>query len=284
MEVQITNNPGIRGLFKNYSYQVSVSSVIDGSLEGKIFVDNIDDPRNGLMWNPEGVFVAGNSQNKEFNKWLSSVFEEIIESGVHPVETDSDDLMFYIDNHQWIDKFPVISKSRAPFKVGRHHYTLDLQGYQASTQPPDGYSIQRVDKSLDIDSLVFPKDVWEWVGHSLDVFMERGFGAVLTHEPNVISWCLADCYSGDLCELGIITTENERKKGFGSLTVKAALGFCKEAGFNEVGWHCEAHNFGSIGTALKLGFSKKTDYYAWFCKFDKETHERESEIVKKYYP
>lgn len=282
-ETRRTDNPEYRRLFDGYDYQVSVSSFLDGSLTGKLYLDDLDSPRSGLMLNPEGTFIAGDPGNREFNIWLSGFMEDIIQTRVHPMESDADDLWFYIDNPGWVDSFPDIFVSRPPFKVGRHHYSIDLPS-RGLGSIPEGYSINRVDSDLDVDSLNFPVDVWEWVEDSLDEYLERGFGAALTHGGNVVSWSNADCSSGDRCEIGIITTDSLRRKGFGSLTVLAALDYCYELGFREVGWHCEAHNHGSIGTALKVGFTKRTDYYAWVCKFEKETHEKESEILKKYYP
>ncbi len=71
----------------------------------------------------------------------------------------------------------------------------------------------------------------------------------MTYGDKVVCWCTADCASGDHCEIGIITTNGERRKGLGSLTVLAALDFCYKSGFSEVGWHSSAHNLGSIATA-----------------------------------
>jgi len=40
-------NVRLRRLFNHYSYQVSVSSVLDGGLRGKIYVDDPEEPRTG---------------------------------------------------------------------------------------------------------------------------------------------------------------------------------------------------------------------------------------------
>lgn len=283
---KVTENysPVLFRLFEKYHYQVSVSSVLEDTLSGIVFVDDLKTPKSGLLLSQEGAFIAGDSSNKEFNSKMSLYLEQIIHSGTHPIISDTDDLWFYIDDPKWEQEFHQIFTSRTPFKVGRQHYTQSLPAKNWRHLLQDGFQVFRADNELSIDTLNFPKDVWGWVEDDLNNYLESGFGAVLTQGKNLVSWSNADCASGDRCEIGIITTEGERRKGFGALTVLAALDFCYQSGFKTVGWHCEAHNWGSIATAKKVGFKKKTEYYAWVCKFDLEQHIKEKKIVEKYYP
>jgi GNAT superfamily N-acetyltransferase len=284
IEVREKNLFKLRALFNSYFYQVSVSSVLDGNLRGIVYVDDINEPKTGMITTTEGTFLAGDSKNKEFNTELSSYLENIIHTGKHPIVPKSDDLWFYIDNAEWIKSFKEIFKSREPFKVGRIHYMCKEKKYDWRKLIKEGYRIHHADRSLNVHSLIFPDDLWERFRDVLEELLERGFGAVLTRGDEVISWCSADCFSGERCEIGIFTSEEERRMGFGSLTSMAALEFCFERGFREIGWHCEAHNWASIATANKIGFSKMVDYYMWICKFDYEQHLKEKKIVEKYYP
>lgn len=278
------NSDRILNLFRKYDYQVSVKSTIQGKLKGELYVDDLKAPSSGVLLNPEGVFIAGNPTNHQFNQRLSDYLENIIHTGKHPTIEETDDLWFYLDDPQWQNSFPDIFKSRTPFKVGRINFNVKLPAMSWEDRLPKGYAVHKVDTSLDLDSLDFPDDVWDWIKHNVTEYLERGFGAVLTKGTKVISWSNADCAIKDRCEIGIITSENERRKGFGSLTVLAALDFCYQMGFREVGWHCEAHNWGSIATAEKVGFEKAREYYGWVCKFDLDVHVKEKAIVEKYYP
>jgi len=264
INVENRNRPELEQLFKKFHHQVSVSSVIEGNLRGKIYVDDLSEPRTGIMMSPEGAFIAGKPDNQAFNKQLSIYLEEIIQTGA-PIR-DTDDLWFYIDDPKWVNQFPQLFPSRTPFREDRLHFSCSLPAQDWGRCLPEGYKIIRADSALDVDSLRFPDDVWDWVKNDLDHYLERGFGAVLVLDDGVISWCTADCASGDRCEIGIITTAGERRKGFGALTVSAALDFCHRLGFREVGWHCSANNRGSIATAEKVGFKEKSKYYAWVCK------------------
>jgi GNAT superfamily N-acetyltransferase len=272
-------------LFKKYDYQISVKSTLQEKLHGKIYVDNQKNPKSGILLNPEGAFIAGDSANQEFNKKLSTFLENIIQTGKHPTMQDTDDLWFYIDDPQWKNTFPEIFKSRTPFKVGRVQYKMELPAMSWKEKTPPGVKVKKADTCLNIDSLKFPEDILDRINDRLNEYLNLGFGAVLLRETDdVVSWSTADCASGDRCEIGIITTENDRRQGYGSFTVLAALDFCYQMGFKTVGWHCEAHNWGSIATAEKVGFEKVQEYYAWVCKFDADLHTKEKAIVEKYYP
>jgi RimJ/RimL family protein N-acetyltransferase len=267
-EVREPFSPEIHTLFKSYDYQVSVSSVLHVNLQGTVFVDDPSKPRTGIMMNPEGLFIAGNPENQAFNKQLHTYLEKLIKKGV-PIR-DTDDLWFYIDRHQWENQFPRLFTSRTPFRVGRLHFSIKLPARDWRNLLPKGYQIYRADENLDCSAFYFPEDIREWVEGNLDEYLKRDFGAAMTYGDKVVCWCTADCASGDHCEIGIITTNGERRKGLGSLTVLAALDFCYKSGFSEVGWHSGAHNLGSIATAKKAGFKKQTEYYAWVCKGNNE--------------
>jgi hypothetical protein len=94
----------------------------------------------------------------------------------------------------------------------------------------------------------------------------------MLHNDRIIVWSNADCASGDRCEIGIFASEHYRRKGFASITAAAAVEFSFKSGFLAVGWHCEDHNYGSIGVARKVGFTKKTDYIMYSCMFDEAEH------------
>ena len=282
IEVQDYSSKLIKNLFKEYHYQVSVESTLNGNLQGKIFVDDKNIPRSGLLINPEGLFLAGNPTNQEFNENLSKYMEDAIKNGT-PIR-DTDNLWFYIDNPNWKNQFSHIFTSRKPFKVGRLHYKIKLPPKKLETKPQKNYKIQRADNNLDTSSMISPDDIHEWIAPNLDDYLKLGFGAVLTQKNKIISWCTADCATTDRCEIGIITTADMRRKVFGSMTVNKALNYCHESGYREVGWHCEAHNYGSIATAEKVGFKKEKKYFAWVCMRDPKEHIKESKRAEKQYP
>jgi len=79
-----------------------------------------------------------------------------------------------------------------------------------------------------------------------------------------VSWSLADCRSGDACEIGIHTAEPYRRRGLATLTAAATVEYALSNGFSTVGWQCSEDNLGSIGTAEKVGFERERDYTMWY--------------------
>jgi RimJ/RimL family protein N-acetyltransferase len=131
---------------------------------------------------------------------------------------------------------------------------------------PPGYRLAAVDRDLLGRTELEQHDeiagrVAEWL--SEDFFFEKGFGWVVLHGNSIVSRCIADCVDGERCEMGVGTDPQHRGRGLGTLVVSAALADCLRKGYRQVGWHCLTSNAGSIGVALKTGFEKVKDYYAY---------------------
>jgi len=79
----------------------------------------------------------------------------------------------------------------------------------------------------------------------------------------VVSWSLADCRSGDACEIGIHAVKEHRRRGLATITAAAAVEYALSNGYSMVGWQCSEDNLGSVGTAEKVGFERERDYALW---------------------
>lgn len=92
---------------------------------------------------------------------------------------------------------------------------------------------------------------WRQTGGPVPCFLEREFGSCMLHGHRIISWSLADCTSGDACEIGIRTREDYRCRGLGTFTAAATvdLGLSR---YRSVGWHCDEQNIASIRVAEKV--------------------------------
>ena len=54
-------------------------------------------------------------------------------------------------------------------------------------------------------------------------------------------------------------------------------------GFEEVGWHCEGHNHGSVALARKIGFTQQDNYLMYIVKFDLLSHRCEYGMMAYYF-
>jgi predicted GNAT family acetyltransferase len=66
-------------------------------------------------------------------------------------------------------------------------------------------------------------------------------------------------------EVGIITREEHRQKGYATITCAHLIRECEQQSFETL-WNCAKQNVGSNALARKLGYRKAEEYrvIAWF--------------------
>jgi RimJ/RimL family protein N-acetyltransferase len=127
--------------------------------------------------------------------------------------------------------------------------------------------------------LEIPEHVKDWMKTnwgSISDFMKKGFGFCMLHDKRIVSWSIADCVSGNACEIGINTHEDYRRQGLAALTAAAAVDYALSSGFEQVGWHCDAYNLGSIGVAEKVGFKLERKYVQYYACANEAHHLEET--------
>jgi RimJ/RimL family protein N-acetyltransferase len=133
---------------------------------------------------------------------------------------------------------------------------------------PKGFEVHCLDEALlNRPGLTIPDHIQGWMDGnwgSTAAFLAKGFGFVTLYAKavalQVVSWSLADCRSGDACEIGIRTVKEHRRRGLAAITAAATVEYALSHDFSRVGWHCSEDNLGSIGTAEKVGFERERNY------------------------
>jgi RimJ/RimL family protein N-acetyltransferase len=118
--------------------------------------------------------------------------------------------------------------------------------------------------------LSIPDHIPAWITSnwgSTEAFMKHGFGFTVMHQNHLVSWSLADCISGNRCEIGIHTLPEYRRQGLATHTAAATVDYALQHGFTHIGWHTSEDNIGSIKVAEKVGFTRSTDYTWYLFKF-----------------
>lgn len=274
-ELQKNDYGKIRSIFKGLKYNLIISAVIEGNSPGRIYVDDISHSKTAFLCSVEGYHLAGYCDNSEFNTALGKLVTEIILTR-DTVREDEDGIFIDFHPDNWETKLGDIFTIRAPLKNRRRRYTCRKLKVNWKNQIPDGYSIHRIDnKLMEKPGLKIPDHVLYWMKTnwgSIEYFLRKGFGFCMLHNDKMVSWCIADCVSGNQCEVGIHTAEEYRKRGLATLTVAATVDYCLSNGFTSVGWHCSDDNIGSWKTAEKVGFEKTRDYVFHYCMFDEVHH------------
>ncbi len=265
----------VRRIFAPIDYQLTIRAVIEGTCPGKVYVDNIDNPRSAFMCSVEGNYLAGNVNNDSFNAALRDLILNRIFAG-DSLWVSADYMVVCIHPESWTTKFDVIFETRPPQKIPRKYYTYTSLKIDWKEKLPEGFSIHRVNQEfLKRTDLDIPDHLTNWMKAnwgSIEDFLGRGFGFAMIHNNNVVSWCIADCVSGEECEIGIRTHEDYRRRGLATLNTAATVDYCLSKGFTKIGWHSNEENLGSIGTAEKVGFSLTHEYIWYYCMFDEAEH------------
>lgn len=268
-----------RPLFEGLDWNLSIPSTLDGHIPGSVWVDDLAKPGVALIQTVECWALGGDPGDaKGLAEWVRFMREELLPSG----EADELDLRL---SPAWAGQIEALTLGldRALIRWPRRHYrcTQPAMPDWAAHLPP-GIVMRPIAPALinkgDRDEISVPGHVLRWIDHnwgSREGYYARGFGVCLLDEATraVVSWSLADCIHADRCEIGIHTLPDYRRRGLATLTTSAALEVAAARGYGEVGWHCDEANAGSIGTALKAGFTLERPYHAVVIMADAGVHQ-----------
>lgn len=267
-------------LFKELDWNLITSAVIEGTSPGRVYVDRVEDPKTAFMCTVEGYYLAGNENNNEFNTSLNKLIFGKIFAG-DTVRKDETDVAAGFHQDSWKEKMPIIFRGRMPLTTARRHYIctkLDADNWRDHV--PEGFQVNRIDEALlRTPQLELPIHVTGWMKTnwgSISSFMKKGFGFCTLHGKNIVSWSLADCVSGNACEIGIHTQEDYRRQGLATLTATAAVDYALSGKFRYVGWHCDEYNLPSIKTAEKVGFRLERKYIQCYACSNEAHHLEET--------
>ncbi len=270
----------VRPLFKELEYNLITVAVIEKTSPGRIYVDNVANPRTAFMATVEGYYLAGYENNNEFNTSLNRLIVEKIFTG-ETARKDETDITIGFHPDSWKQKMSIIFQGRLPLTTARRHYVCHkLEVNDWKEQIPDGHRIQRIDeKLLRRSNLEIPEHMTSWMEinwGSIRNFMRKGLGFCTLHDDGVVSWSLADCVSGNSCEIGIHTRKDHRRQGLATFTTAATVDYCLSSGFRSVGWHCDEYNIPSIKVAEKVGFKLERKYVQYYACCNEAHHLEET--------
>ncbi len=252
----------VSALFEGLEFQLITAAVLDGASPGRVWVDDVRQPRTAFMASPEGCFLTGNAGNEATNQALN---ELIVGNLLHRYDA----IVVVPQPDGWERNIEGVLKGCRAIQEERRHYRLDRLRLDWRAALPPGFAVERIDADLlSRPGLAIPDHITDWMvsnWESVDGFLRNGFGFCTVHGDRIVSWSLADCIVGDACEIGIHTTEDHRRQGLGALTAAAAADHALSHGLSEIGWHCHESNYGSRGVAEKVGFVHDRDYVHYLC-------------------
>jgi RimJ/RimL family protein N-acetyltransferase len=276
-ELELGRLDRVRSLFRGFDYSLSIQATIEGNNPGRVFVDDIYEPRAALALTVEGYLLAGDTGNAETNAALARLFRESIFTG--DVSVNDDEAMeLAVHPKTWESKLHELIPTHKAERIERYHYVCRSVKLDWRKHVPVGYTVQRVDRTLLQDAqVVFPDVVGEWMNleemwGTLENFLFKGISFAILREREVVAWCTPDCVAGDQIDVGIVTHPAHRRRGLAAVAAAATVEYCLSHGFNAIGWHCNTNNIGSWKTAEKVGFERNREYVYYYYIYNLAAH------------
>jgi GNAT superfamily N-acetyltransferase len=253
-----------------FPYSCSIRALLAGNSSGRIFVDQIQNPRWAMAFTVEGVLLTGDAQDSETFQTLKNFLSQEIFSG--KLLGDEDDLItICVDPSTWAEKLTQLIPDREPIPIKRLHFLCRSLNADWRTGLPEGYQVQtgRYSELTDGRFKIDP-GVLDWIGIQEDWTEASGriapdlqVAAVIC-DDEIVCWSSTDCFDADWFECGIYTAPEHRRRGLGVVAVSALVAWGFDHGYTRVGWHCDDINHGSINIAKKVGFELDVEY-TYYC-------------------
>jgi RimJ/RimL family protein N-acetyltransferase len=252
----------VKPLYEDLSYNLVVDSVIAGNTPGRILVDDASAPHTAWLWNRMGtMLVAGNPDNDAFNRALSTVLSQEVLPDARRRRIPS--LTLHYSPDAWEDSIDRLFPGLSSEKAWRRFYRFDHLKVDWKAELNQSNVMRPLDESLlRTDHLENVEHVLGWIHsfwHSIEDFLETGFGFCITRGEAVASWCLTVYARGRDFELGLATLPEYRNRGYATCTAAASVEHSVRSGFTPH-WHCDEENVASMRVAERVGFSDPVRY------------------------
>jgi RimJ/RimL family protein N-acetyltransferase len=261
--------------------QPMCTAVLEGIYPGKVYVDNLTQPRTALLTTyieseAHGIwcFLAGEPTNDAFNQSINSAIFS------HQIIADNTPVLFLTcDPDGWGGQMDAVLTPRPPIWFPRYHFISRQVSFDWRAALPASFTVERMSDDLHyIPGLQLPEDVaatlTKWQAMTDPRFMDFGFITLdRTHpRPIIASWATVDFIADGAGDLGFFTQPAYRHRGLGTIAASAALEHGFANGLQQVNWTCDADNLGSTRTAERLGLERIEDYHQAVLIMDEKKH------------
>ncbi|MFN8444773.1 MAG: GNAT family N-acetyltransferase [Caldilineaceae bacterium] len=232
---------------------LSLAATLAGNAPGAVWLDDLEQPRVGFAISPEGHYLAGDAEQSASYAGLKETIEHDSYLVFHPPVWET------VREQIWVNRVAARQE-----RLNLRFQRKKLSDWHALLQT--GFEFAQVDTEfLQRTSLKNHDGVTRWIRgwFSTEDFLANGLGFCIVHDDTIASMCIMDCRSGTTCEIGIRTDPGYRRRGLAAIVVAGMVDACLERGITTIGWHCHRTNYGSRGTAQKVGFEIYAEYAAY---------------------
>ncbi|WP_053402362.1 GNAT family N-acetyltransferase [Priestia koreensis] len=220
-----------------------VHAVIEGQLQGEIWVDHLDAPSCAIVstWNGVHSFL-GKAGNLVFDKWL-----------VHYINKKSSGGRFTVFDPE--DGFKrLLQQTSLSFQT---HLRIGYR-WEKRELPSINHAIPIGQQEVEL-STIFTESYYGLWWDSVDAFLAKGIGVCIKDGEDLVGECVSIFKTSEYAEVDIEVNPKARGKGIGYEIGCAFITECLQLGV-EPRWDCDQDNLASQRLAQKLGFIKGYEY------------------------
>jgi RimJ/RimL family protein N-acetyltransferase len=242
--------------------QINCLGVINQDIKGKIWVDDVINPKTAMLIdNIWVIYLLGDPNNRQFNIQAGKIIKEYIFPNQLADKEVHREWIIDFFSEEWKSKIDEELNLTNWFEVELWHYKLEeLKLLEWKNQIQAGYELVQVDEEFLMKTyLKNHSSITSWIFRrwkNNEDFFKRGFCFCLIKEDKeIVSWAMSDWSTENYIVMGINTDENYQRRGFASIVTAAAAEYCKSKDI-DLRWFCSSQNIGSWKTAEKIGFQK----------------------------
>ncbi len=255
-------------------------SVLEGKVDGKVFVDNSEALTSFYIHHPYGMaLLYGENGEENFYKelkpyllnskntrnkmeWLqvypSALYqkmEALLED--HLLKKDPDEAYSH----------PSLAEAGKVLEYRRINFIFHKDKYASIRKNLSDNDIEIASITEDIYNQLTGSVIPSYFWNSFQDFSTQGAGYTIVLNNSIpASTAFASSIIDHKLEIGIETNPDYRGSGFATRACARLIDYCLENGFEPV-WSCHSGNMGSRKLAMKLGFEecKRIPYYCLPC-------------------
>ena len=264
-----TDYERVRPLFRKLDIHLPLQAILAGNVDAPIYVDNILHPQTALTWTGHRFYLAGAPGNTDLIAAARKIFLE--DYALRAWKSGIESYIVHYPSDKWEVFITAMLQQKYPIKSLRSYYACKAGKQEWKSQLPEGFSVRSADAAFLAEKWQNPEFLTEEMcseRESVEEFLAKSFGVVLTHGNEIVGWCLSEYNTGHRCEVGIATDEDYQQRGFATLLTHAFSEMARTRDIAGIGWHCNANNIASGATALRAGLEKIQDYPVFIGWFD----------------
>jgi GNAT superfamily N-acetyltransferase len=261
IELEIDKYPLLEELLKEVKINTLFArSVIQKKVNGKVFVDNKENPKTFYVIHPYGMsLLFGENKNETFNKQFldyclnkSNTRETFEWMQAFPNDWNDtltilfEDKLVYTSDSAETSKEFIELNTRVNFKFNLKNY-LDFKKNNIKKK----YQIIRTDEDSfkNMKGSVVPAHFW----NNVEDFCTNGIGFSLFYQEKLATTAYSAFIFDKELELGMETFPEFRGKGFAQYACSTLIDYCLLNDYEPI-WACKLTNIPSYKLAQKLGF------------------------------